>query len=106
MSHVTITDPRHSLFGQRLVVLGERSGRGPGYVAGELPDGRRRSVRKTATDLVVPIPAGRFQSASDQHPHIDPLGSTREQDSKPPHRGGDSRWTCTPFRIVVLRLHR
>ena len=54
VSHVTITDPRHSLFGQRLVVLGERSGRGPGYVAVELPDGRRRSVRKTATDLVVP----------------------------------------------------
>ena len=54
MSHVTITDPRHSLFGQRLVVLGERSGRGPGYVAVELPGGRRRSVRKTATDLVVP----------------------------------------------------
>ena len=54
VSHVTITDPRHSFFGQRLVVLGERSGRGPGYVAVELPDGRRRSVRKTATDLVVP----------------------------------------------------
>jgi hypothetical protein len=54
VSHVTVTDPRHSLFGQRLVVLGERSGRGPGYVAVELPGGRRRSVRKTATDLVAP----------------------------------------------------
>jgi hypothetical protein len=54
VSHVTITDPRHSLFSQRLVVLGERSGRGPGYVAVELPGGRRRSVRKTATDLVAP----------------------------------------------------
>jgi hypothetical protein len=54
VSHVTITDPRHSLFGQRLVVIGERSGRGPGYVAVELPGGRRRSVLKTATDLVVP----------------------------------------------------
>src|SRR5262245_60280911 len=32
VSYVTITDPRHSLFGQRLVVLAERSGRGPGYV--------------------------------------------------------------------------
>jgi hypothetical protein len=54
VSHVTITDPRHSLFGQRLVVLAERSGRGPGYVAVELPDGQRRSVRRVATDLVVP----------------------------------------------------
>jgi hypothetical protein len=54
VSHVTIIDPRHSLFGQRLVVLAERSGRGPAYVAVELPDGRRRSVRRAATDLVVP----------------------------------------------------
>jgi hypothetical protein len=54
VSHVTITDPRHSLFGQRLAVLAERSGRGPGYVVITLPDGRRRSVRRAATDLVFP----------------------------------------------------
>ena len=54
VSHVTITDPRHSLFGQRLAVIAERSGRGPGYVVIELPDGRRRSVRTSATNLAVP----------------------------------------------------
>ena len=38
----------------------ERSARGPGYVAVALPDGRRRSVRITSTDLaaasISPIP--------------------------------------------------
>ena len=51
MSHVTITDPHHFLFGHRLSVLKERSGRGPAYVVVALPDGRRRSVRIAATDL-------------------------------------------------------
>ena len=54
MSHVTITDPRHFLFGHRVAVLRERSGRGPAYVVVELSDGRKRSVRITATDLVQP----------------------------------------------------
>jgi hypothetical protein len=59
VSHVTITDPRHSLYGQRLAVLADRSGRGPAYVAVMLPDGRRRSVRTAATDLAAPFhPAG------------------------------------------------
>ncbi|MCP3380109.1 MULTISPECIES: Y4bD/Y4pK family protein [unclassified Bradyrhizobium] len=51
MSHVTITDPHHFLFGQRLEVLKERSGRGPAYVIVVLPDGRRRGVRIASTDL-------------------------------------------------------
>lgn len=51
MSHVTITDPHHFLFGQRLEVLKERSGRGPAYVVIALPDGRRRAVRIASTDL-------------------------------------------------------
>lgn len=45
MSHVTITDPHHFLFGHRLEVLKERSGRGPAYVVVALPDGRPRGVR-------------------------------------------------------------
>jgi hypothetical protein len=54
VSRVTITDPRHFLFGHRLAVLDERSGRGPSYVVVELGDGRKRSVRIAATDLVPP----------------------------------------------------
>ena len=54
MSHVTITDPRHFLFGHRLAVLDERSGRGPSYVVVALADGRKRSVRIAVTDLVPP----------------------------------------------------
>ena len=51
VSEVTITDPQHSLFGQRLALTNERSGRGPAYVVVRLPDGRRRSIRISATDL-------------------------------------------------------
>jgi hypothetical protein len=51
VSHVVVTDPRHALFGNRLAVLSERSGRGPAYVVVELPDGRTRSIRITSTDL-------------------------------------------------------
>jgi hypothetical protein len=59
VSHVTITDPDHFLFGQRLEVLKERSGRGPDYVVVALPDGRRRAVRIASTDLgKTPITSG------------------------------------------------
>jgi hypothetical protein len=61
VSHVTITDPHHFLFGQRLSVVRGRSGRGPAYVVVELADGRKRSVRIAATDLV---PAGDTPGAS------------------------------------------
>jgi hypothetical protein len=54
VSHVTITDSCHFLFGHRLAVVDERSGRGPAYVIVELADGRKRSVRIAATDLVAP----------------------------------------------------
>jgi hypothetical protein len=47
----TVTDSRHSLFGQRFTVLPERSGRGPAFVVVALPDGRRRSIRISCTDL-------------------------------------------------------
>ena len=62
MSRVTITDPRHFLFGHRLAVLDERSGRGPSYVVVQLGDGRKRSVRIAATDLV---PPGNSSSAAE-----------------------------------------
>ena len=59
MSHVTITDPHHFLFGRRLEVLKERSGRGPAYVVVSLPDGRPRAVRIASTDLgETPITSG------------------------------------------------
>jgi hypothetical protein len=47
----TVTDSRHSLFGQRFTVLPERSGRGLAFVVVALPDGRRRSIRISCTDL-------------------------------------------------------
>ena len=62
MPYVTITDPRHFLFGHRLAALDERSGRGPSYVVVELADGRKRSVRIAATDLV---PPGNSSSAAE-----------------------------------------
>ena len=51
VSHVTINDPHHFLFGHRLEVLKERSGRGPAYVVVALPDGRPRAIRIASTDL-------------------------------------------------------
>jgi hypothetical protein len=55
VSHVTVTDLHHALAGQRLALLALRSGRGPAFVVVELPDGRRRTIRRAATDLVAPI---------------------------------------------------
>jgi hypothetical protein len=52
VSHLTITDPHHFLFGHRLSVVPERSARGSAYVVVALPDGRRRSVRIASTNLV------------------------------------------------------
>ena len=57
-SHVTITDPHHFLFGHRLEVLKERSGRGPAYVVVALLDGRPRAVRIASTDLAATIASG------------------------------------------------
>ena len=48
---ITVTESRHSLFGQQFTVLSERSGRGPAFVIVELPDGRKRSIRIASTDL-------------------------------------------------------
>ena len=55
ITHVTITDPQHCLFGKRLAVIRERSGRGPTYVVVELPDGRKRPIRIASTDLAATV---------------------------------------------------
>ena len=55
ITHVTITDRRHCLFGHRLAVLQDRSGRGPAFVVVVLPDGRKRSIPIDSTDLSLPI---------------------------------------------------
>ena len=54
VSEVTITAPQHPLFGQRLALTDERSGRGPAFVVVRLSDGRKRAIRITATDLSTP----------------------------------------------------
>ncbi len=51
MTPVTITERTHPLFGKRVFLLSERCGRGKTFVAIALQDGRRRLVRRSATDL-------------------------------------------------------
>nr|WP_245437286.1 DUF5372 family protein [Mesorhizobium helmanticense] len=53
VSHLTVIDPRHGLAGQRLELVSSRSARGPAFVVVRLPDGRRRSIRRSVTDLAV-----------------------------------------------------
>lgn len=48
---VTVTDRRHSLYGQCLEVSVGGSSRGPDWVTVLLPDGRRRHIRRAATNL-------------------------------------------------------
>ena len=55
ISAVTVTDPRHPLCGQRLQVLSLTCGRGPRFIAVALPDGRRRLIRRAATELEHPV---------------------------------------------------
>jgi hypothetical protein len=55
VSDVTVTDPRHPLFGQRLKLLPLICGRGPAFVAVALADGRRRLLRRAETDLERPL---------------------------------------------------
>jgi len=45
------------LHGQRLAVLSLACARGPRFIAVALPDGRRRLIRRAATDLERPIAA-------------------------------------------------
>ena len=53
-------DPHHPLCGQRLQLLSLTCARGPAFIAVALPDGRRRLLRRAATDLdqpAAPIPS-------------------------------------------------
>ena len=52
---ITVTDPRHPLCGQRLQVLSLTCARGPRFIAVALPDGRRRLIRRAATELEHPL---------------------------------------------------
>jgi hypothetical protein len=51
MPVVRVTEPTHPLFGKTLTLLSERCGRGKGFIAVGLEDGRRRLLRRSATDL-------------------------------------------------------
>ncbi len=51
VAHVTIVEPHHPLFGRRLPVVDRPSPRGVEQLIVKLPDGRERSVRRTAPDL-------------------------------------------------------
>ena len=48
---VRVSERTHPLFGRTLTLLSEGCGRGKGFVAVRLEDGRRRLVRRSATDL-------------------------------------------------------
>ena len=62
--HVTIIDPRHGLADQRLELASAQSGRGAAFVVVRLPDGCRRSIRRSATDLAAAWPEARSESKS------------------------------------------
>jgi hypothetical protein len=60
VSQVRIVSRRHALFGEILPVIAVRSARGPKFVVVRLPDGRRRSIPRSITDLArEPFPRGR-----------------------------------------------
>jgi hypothetical protein len=50
VTHVRVIDPGHALYGSRLPVSDRRSGRGPKLLVVRLPDGRERSIARSATD--------------------------------------------------------
>ena len=54
VSSITVTDPHHPLFGRELELLSLACSRGPAFIAVALPDGRRRLLRRAATDLEQP----------------------------------------------------
>jgi hypothetical protein len=51
ISEVTIVDPHHPLCGEWLKLLSLTCARGAGFIAVALADGRRRLIRRSATDL-------------------------------------------------------
>jgi len=56
ISHVTVTTPRHALYGQRLEVLQLVSDRGPTWVTVRVPNGTRRNIKRALTDLGQALP--------------------------------------------------
>lgn len=64
VSHLTVIDPRHGLSGQRLELVSSHSARGPAFVVVRLPDGRRRSIRRSVTDLAEASPEEQGASKS------------------------------------------
>jgi len=51
---ITVIDPLHPLRGERLALLSLSCSRGPNFIAAGLSDGRRRLIRRAATDLDQP----------------------------------------------------
>lgn len=55
ISHVTISDPRHSLYGQRLELVSLEAARGRDFIIVKVSNGRHRSIRRKQTDLMTPL---------------------------------------------------
>jgi hypothetical protein len=51
VAQIRVVDPHHPLFGGEFRVCDRQSGRGPDLIVVRLPDGRERSVPRSATDL-------------------------------------------------------
>ncbi|PVE21005.1 hypothetical protein DC522_29075 [Microvirga sp. KLBC 81] len=60
---MTIIDPHHALSGQQFELVSVHSARGPSFVVIALPDGRRRSVRRSITDLAGATSTNRSDAA-------------------------------------------
>jgi hypothetical protein len=54
---VSVTDPRHPLYGHRLEVASVAGARGARFIVVVLPDGRRRQILRAVTDLERPAVA-------------------------------------------------
>ena len=64
ISHVTITNPQHGLYGQRFELVSLETTRGRDFIVFKLPNGRHRSIRRSHTDLSVPLVEGCERSTS------------------------------------------
>ena len=53
---MTVTSPRHALYGQRLEVLKLISDRGATWVTVRVPNGSHRNIKRMLTDLAQPLP--------------------------------------------------
>ncbi len=52
---MTVTSPRHALYGQRLEVVKLISDRGASWVTVRVPNGTRRNIKRMLTDLAQPL---------------------------------------------------